>query len=114
MELETVLVSANVMFYASIAIGLVQAGRRKSKTAGVGTTFSQLESAMVRRFPDMPVGFTMREGLRRARSVEPDLGWDQIEVSLDGYEAFRYGGGPSPPAEQPELAKLVRRLRSGW
>ena len=108
------MVPLNIIIYASIAIGLIQARRRKAKSSGEGTTFGQLESAMVKRFPDMPVGFTMREGLQRAKSAEPDLGWDQIEASLDGYEAFRYGGGPLPPADQPELAKLVHRLRSGW
>lgn len=114
MEAESVLVPLNIVIYTSIVVGVIQARRRKLKPGGKETTFTQLEAAMVKRFPDMPVGFTMREGLQRARSVEPDLGWDQIEKSLDGYEAFRYGGGPLPPVEQPELAKLVRRLRSGW
>jgi len=103
----------NAAAYASIAAGVIQ-GRRRRRTTGPAdedAAFSQLESALIRRFPDLPEGFTMREGLSRVRSLEPGLGWDGIERSLESYEAYRYGGGPAPSGEQPDLTKLVRRLR---
>ena len=116
MQLDEVLIALNVAVYASIAIGVIQGRRRRRITspAGKDAVFSQLESALVRRFPDLPEGFTMREGLSRVRPLEPGLGWDRIEESLEGYEAYRYGGDPAPSGEQPELAKLIRKLRSPW
>jgi len=116
MQVDTILVPLNVIVYASVAVGLLQ-GRRRSAAAmraGDHTTFGQLESALRERFPDMPEGFTMREGLSRARSFEPGLGWDRIEKSLERYEAYRYGSDAPPSVEQPELAKLIRKLRSPW
>ncbi len=116
MQLEAVLVPVNIAVYVSIAVGVIQTRRRRTakKLAGSNTAFGLLESAMMKRFPDLPEGFTLREGLRRARSIEPDLGWDKIERSLDGYEAYRYGDDPPPSNEQPELGKLIRKLGSGW
>jgi hypothetical protein len=116
MQTETALLVANVAVYASVALGLLQ-GRRRRETVSAGVNdamFNQIESALQRRLPQLPDGFTMREGLSSVRSIEPDLAWDQIEVSLEGYEAYRYGGGPPPSGERPELTKLIQRLRSSW
>lgn len=116
MQPDAILIALNVAVYASIALGVVQSRRRRSTTrlADTKTAFSQLESALTKRFPDLPEGFTMREGLSRARSLDPGLGWDQIEESLEGYEAYRYGGDAAPSGEQPELTRLIRELRSPW
>ena len=81
---------------------------------GTGAVFNQLELALRKRFPDLPKGFTLREGLYKVRALEPALGWDQIGRSLEGYEAYRYGGEPIPSGEHPELMKLIRKLRSAW
>ena len=116
MQLDALLIPVNVVVYASIAVGVIQGRRRRAtvRPAGADSTFIQLESALNKRFPDLPEGFTIREGLSRARSLEPDLGWDRIEKSLEGYEAYRYGGDLAPSGEQPELVKLIRKLRSPW
>jgi hypothetical protein len=116
MQLDALLILVNVAVYASIGVGVIH-GRRRQKIirpAGADTAFNQLESALNKRFPDLPQGFTMREGLSRAKSLEPDLSWDRIQRSLEGYEAYRYGGDQAPSGEQPELAKLIRKLRSPW
>jgi hypothetical protein len=116
MQLDEVLIAVNVAVYTSIAAGVIQGRRRRTtmRPSGTDAAFNQLESALVKRFPDLPEGFTMREGLSRVRSLEPDLRWDRIEESLEGYEAYRYGGDPVPSGEQPELAKLIHKLRSPW
>jgi hypothetical protein len=116
MQTETALLAANVAVYASVALGLFMGGRRRKAppAAGDDAMFNQIESALQRRLPRLPDGFTMREGLSSVRSIEPDLAWDQIEKSLEGYEAYRYGGGPPPSGERPELAKLIQRLRGSW
>ena len=111
-----VLIPVNIAVYASIAVGLIQGRRRRAsmQPSGIDMAFRQVESAVKERFPDMPEGFTMREALSRVRSLEPGLSWDQIEKSLEAYEAYRYGGAPYPSGERPELAELLRSLRRRW
>jgi len=111
-EIE-LLLFANVLVYSSIIVGLVQWRRRPvSGPVDLNAMFRQLEPALERRFPDLPEGYTIREGLSRARSLGLDLRWEKIENALEGYEAYRYGDGSLPSSAQPELEKLVRRLTS--
>lgn len=72
--------------------------------------FGLLESSLERKFPDLPPGFTWREGLAMAQRLRLDLDWSAIDAAAERYEAFRYGGAPPEPP-QPELVKLVRSLR---
>ena len=78
---------------------------------GSADLFRQLEASLKRRFPDLPPGFTWREGLACARRLDLRLDWAEIDAAADRYEAFRYGGAkPEPP--DTEVIKLVRSLRS--
>jgi len=115
MQLDAILILVNLIVYASVAAGLIE-GRRRSATivGGQEAIFRQLESVLKKRFPDLPEGFTMREGLSRVKSLGLDLSWDPLERALEGYEAYRYGGGPAPSGTQPELARLIRRLGRAW
>jgi len=73
-------------------------------------TFRELAEVLRGRFPELPEGFTLREGLARAREAAPMLDWGEIYRALDGYEAYRYGGLPEPDSPQPALAGLVAAL----
>ena len=112
-EIE-LLLFVNVAVYSSLIVGLTQRRRWSSMSgpADLATMFSQLELALKKRFPDLPEGFTIREGLSKVRSLGLDLSWDKIESALEGYEAHRYGDEPLPTATQPELRKLVKELGS--
>ncbi|MDA4134351.1 MAG: hypothetical protein OK441_02135, partial [Thaumarchaeota archaeon] len=73
--------------------------------------FRLLEDALRRSFPDLPYGFTLREGLARARLAHFSLRWEDIDRTVAKYETFRYGGGPIPTLPQPEVMRLVKVLR---
>lgn len=112
-EIELLLV-VNAAVYLSLTAGLIQRRRWSSMIGQEDLTamFGQLELALKKRFPDLPEGFTIREGISRVRTLGLDLRWDRIESALEGYEAHRYGEEPLPSTAQPELMKLVRELRS--
>ncbi|MGA2665530.1 MAG: hypothetical protein ABSF83_11345 [Nitrososphaerales archaeon] len=82
---------------------------RSARAAG----FGELGAALRARFPELPDGFTLREGLARARREEPGLDWNGIDRALVAYEGQRYGGLSmlAPDAEAPPLGELVRALR---
>lgn len=116
MLVETELLLAfNVVVYATLGFGLVRLRRKGRETPGsVEAAFRQIEAALERRFPDLPEGYTMREGLSRARTLDLDVRWDSIEAALDEYEGHRYGDLPISHPPGPELRKLANDLRGPW
>jgi len=106
------LVALDAAVYLAAALGAVAMRTRRGRASGAGS-FGELGEALRVRFPELPEGFTMREGLARARREEPGLDWDGIDRALVAYEGQRYGGLPLPPqeAEAPPLGELVRALR---
>jgi hypothetical protein len=101
----------NAAAYASVAAGAVQLRRQRPPKAVDGAdAFRLLEVALKRSFPDLPMGFTLREGLARARLSGLDLGWDEIERKVTEYEAFRYGEAQAPALPQTGVMSLVDAL----
>ncbi len=94
--------------YVTLAAGLVVLWRTPRY---VGNTFEALGQALRERFPDLPAGFTLREGLARARALTPELDWNEIDDALRAYEDYRYGGLPKTGAVVPALAGLISALR---
>jgi hypothetical protein len=108
--LETDLLALlDVAVYATVVAGVVVL--RRARRSSDHPSFRALGEVLRARFPDLPPGFTLREGLAKARDVEPALDWNGIDHALIAYEGYRYGGlpesGPSPPA----LSNLVYVLR---
>jgi hypothetical protein len=95
--------------YASAIAGVVML-RRPSRMVEEGS-FRALGDVLRARFPDLPAGFTLREGLAKAREVEPGLDWNEIDQALASYEGYRYGGLPDSGAPQPALSSLISVLR---
>jgi hypothetical protein len=107
--LETqVLVAANLLVYATLAAGLVLLLRPVRSLRG--DTFFALGEVLRARFPDLPTGFTLREGLTRARQVAPQLDWGAIDEELRAYEGYRYGGLPDSGAPSVVIAELTAAL----
>jgi hypothetical protein len=95
--------------YASAVAGVLML-RRPSRGAEEGS-FRVLGEVLRARFPELPAGFTLREGLTRAREAEPGLDWNGIDQALASYEGYRYGGLPDSGAPQPALSSLTSVLR---
>jgi hypothetical protein len=112
MDTETIAVILNLAVYASLAAALLQWNRQRIPVPrDARTAFHLLEDALRRSFPDLPQGFTLREGLTRARQADPGLKWEDIDRSLAQYESFRFGDGSTPSLPIPEVMRLVRALR---
>ncbi|MGA2664598.1 MAG: hypothetical protein ABSF83_06625 [Nitrososphaerales archaeon] len=112
MDAETAgAIGLNLAAYASLAAALLQWGRQRPPRPTDGpAAFRLLERALRRSFPDLPRGFTLKEGLSKARLDGPALRWEEIDRTVADYEAFRYGDGPAPSLPQPELMRLVKVL----
>jgi len=112
MDSETVgAVALNVAVYISLGMALLQLSRQRIPSPpDARGAFMLLGSGLRRAFPDLPQGFTLREGLYRARLAGLDVRWDEIDRTLADYEAHRYGGGPAPGLPQSELMRLVKVL----
>jgi hypothetical protein len=109
------LIIVNAVVYAGLALGLVaKLSLRQKVKGGAGTIYSRLESSLKRRFPDLPAGFTLREGLERARRFAPGLDWHQLGEELRSYELHRYGADTAPANRSSETARLVRLLGGRW
>lgn len=90
--------------------GSSRRGAERVDPASLDEAFREIELALEKRFPDLPEGFTLKEGLSRARTTEPGLRWDDIDAALGAYEAHRYGDLPVSQAPQPELKRLIIEL----
>lgn len=77
----------------------------------MGTVYSTLGAILTSRFADLPPGFTLREGIARARLSAQGIDWVSLQGELDSYEAFRFGDGPQPTGHNNETLKLIRALR---
>jgi hypothetical protein len=112
MDTETIgVLVLNVAVYLSLAAAVLQWSRqRMPKPSDARGAFRLLEVGLKRAFPDLPQGFTLREGLSRARLAGLNLSWDDIDRTVADYEAYRFGGEGSPGLPQPELMRLVRAL----
>jgi len=115
MQLDLLLLLAlNVAAFASLAVGL--AFWLKERPSGgsprdVAAAFGMLELALRKAFPDLPQGFTWREGIAEARKRGVRLNWTALDGALRSYEAYRYGQEPAPAASpQPDLLKLLKVL----
>ena len=112
------LLALDVALYGLLLGGVFIARRvRVSKALTLGAAFGFLEGSLVQSFPDLPSGFTWKEGLSRARKLRLDVNWGKVDDELHRYEAFRYGGSEQPgPAgyEVTRLAALLRRGRLGF
>ena len=101
----------NVAVCVSLGAGFLQWRRQRPPSASdAQSAFRLLASGLRRAFPDLPTGFTLREGLSRARLAGLNLRWDEIDQSLADYEAYRYGDGSAPDLPQSELMRLVKVL----
>ena len=109
------LLALNAAVYLSLVAGLI--ARRRPPTPAsedIRSAFVLLDGALRKAFPDLPEGFTWREGMTKAKKKGLQLDWKELDKTLRSYEAYRYGGADEPKSSQSELLRLVRALRSSW
>lgn len=75
------------------------------------SSFKELGEVLGKRFPELQAGFTLREGLAKAREVAPGLDWNAIDEALVVYEEHKYGGSSTASTPQPVVADLIATLR---
>jgi hypothetical protein len=109
--LQVELLALNGIVFSALSFGLAIRLRRKPPgPEDLGTLYRRLGYALTKKFPDLPSGFTLREGLARAHSSSPGITWHSLETELGSYEAFRFGGGKEPSGPATETLKLLRIL----
>ena len=112
--MQVELLVLNAIVFSSLALGVAVRMRRKSRgPEEVGAVYRRLGFTLTKKFPDLPPGFTLREGLERARPTSPGIDWALLENELGSYEVFRYGGGSEPTSPNGETLKLLRVLGGG-
>jgi hypothetical protein len=107
MQVE-LLAALNVVVYGFLISGLVVLARTPRL---VENSFEALGQLLKETFPELPAGFTLREGLVRAREARPELDWVEIDRELRAYEDYRYGGLPRTASSVPALSGLISALR---
>lgn len=108
MEVE-VLGVLDLAVYVSAAAGVILLLRPAHKDRQI--SFNDLGTLLGTRFPELQGGFTLREGLAKAREVAPGLDWNAIDEALVSYEEQKYGGAGTASAPQPAVADLIDALR---
>ncbi|MDA4126796.1 MAG: hypothetical protein OK452_06310 [Thaumarchaeota archaeon] len=108
MQAELLVVNGAV--FSSLAIGLAIRLLRRTSDLQAGTVYTKLGATLTKRFADLPPGFTIREGVARARLSARGIDWVSLQGELDIYEAFRFGDGPRSTGDNDETLKLIRAL----
>jgi hypothetical protein len=109
--MQVELLVLNGIVFSTLGIGLAIRLRRKPPgPEALGAIYRRVGYALSKRFPDLPQGFTLREGLARAHSSSPGINWTSLEMELGSYEAFRFGGGDEPSGPTIETSKLLKVL----
>ena len=105
----------NVVVYGLLAFSIVR--RRylyKPEISNTVEAFQLLEVALRERFPELPEGFTWRDAMSRLRPMNLDVDWGRLEIALNDYESYRYGGsGQSSTSDPREVLRLADRLGKG-
>jgi len=109
------LVPVDILIYLSLILGVFEA-RRRAATPRVEDpvlAFALLEKSLLKAFPDLPAGFTLREALSLAERLRLKVDWGRVQLALERYEAFRYGGATLPEKVQEEVLRLAAILPRG-
>ncbi|HEV2138217.1 MAG TPA: hypothetical protein VGR53_05195 [Nitrososphaerales archaeon] len=109
--MQVELLALNGVVFSALGIGIAIRLRRKPPgPEELGALYRRVSYALSRRFPDLPRGFTLREGLARAHPSSPGINWTSLETELGSYEAFRFGGANEPSSPASETLKFLNVL----
>lgn len=103
------LLALNAAVYATLLAGVVVLLRNRRPAPSEGATPQALTDAIRARFPDLPPGFTLREGLERARELNLGVDWHEVDTAFAAYEAHKFGG--LQQEQYPGLMRLASALK---
>jgi len=110
------LIPLDILIYLSLILGVFKARRIRAAMPRIKDpvlAFALLEKSLQKAFPDLPAGFTLREALSLAERLRLKVDWGRVQLALERYEAFRYGGATLPEKVQEEVLRLAAMLPRG-
>ena len=109
------LIPLDILVYLSLILGVFEMRRREAKPRVEDPllAFALLEKSLQKAFPDLPAGFTLREALSFAERLRLKVDWGRVQLALERYEAFRYGGATLPEQVHEEVLRLAAILPRG-
>src|SRR2546426_3523683 len=109
------LIPLDILIYLSLILGVFKARSREAtpRVEDPVLAFALLEKSLQKAFPDLPEGFTLREALSLAERLRLKVDWGRVQLALERYEAFRYGGGGPPGEGQDEGVRPAAGLPPG-
>jgi hypothetical protein len=100
----------NVIVYAGLAYQLLWKQKKKARALTMADAFKELGAALLAAVPGLPKGFTLREGVEKAKSLGIVADWGKVGGALRAYESMRYGSEPDPAADFSEVISLAESL----
>src|SRR5437879_10187997 len=109
------LIPLDILIYLSLILGVFKARSREAtpRVEDPVLAFALLEKSLQKAFPDLPEGFTLREALSLAERLRLKVDWGRVQLALERYEAFRYGGATLPEEVQDEVLRMEAIVRQG-
>ncbi len=108
------LIALNILVYSSLAFMVVRIRHfSKPEVSNTVEAFQLLESALKERFPELPEGFTWGDAMSRLNQLSLDIDWNRLEVALNDYESYRYGGSQPGQTDPREVLRLASLLGKG-
>src|SRR5690348_7229795 len=85
---SSALILFNVLVYSALAYQLFSRPRRRFRAPTISDAFRELAAVLLASIPGLPNGFTLREGVERAKSSGIDADWSRVEDALSDYESI--------------------------
>ncbi len=102
------LLAANIAIYSLIIFSVLRRKRRSVQASNLADAFRILEKTLKSKFPDMPPGLTWEEVLDRVE-VENSTR-SGLDVALESYEAYRFGGLPIGESDFSEVLRVANAV----
>jgi hypothetical protein len=108
------LAGLNVIVYGLFIFSMVRRKfLSKPEVSNTIEAFQLLEVAIRERFPELPDGFTWGDAISRLKQLNLDIDWTRLEIALNDYESYRYGGSRRSSTDPREVLRLADRLGKG-
>jgi hypothetical protein len=106
------LAAADSALYVLFAIGYIRDKKKRlSNLESPERAFKILETVLKKKFPELPAGFTWTEAIAKVKTLGVPMSDDEMDMLLENYEAYRYGGTYTPELDTRKVLKLAKSVR---